>query len=270
MTGDETAKEAAIMAADQLLTRYHDDAGFIQAWGVMGDEAEYRLIIDCLMNLPLLYWATEETGDEKYADAALNHFLNAARTVYREDGSTYHTYYFDPETKEPAYGKTKQGYKDESAWSRGQAWGMYGALLTYKYTGDERAYDAFLLATDYFLKNITMEIVPVWDFKIDGKAKPIRDTSAAVIAACALLEAADMLEDSDPEKNRYLNFAHKMTDALIDGYMTFENEKANGILTGVTQSYWTEASHEQMTPYGDYFFLEVLHRMLDSDYENYW
>ena len=114
-------------------------------------------------------------------------------------------------------------------------------------------------------------MVPIWDFKVDKYSGEPKDTSAAAVAICALLDAADMLEDSDANKNRYLNFAHKMMNALIDDYMAYDVEGANGILIGVTQSRTNKnVPDEQMTPYGDYFFLEALHRMLDADYENYW
>ena len=124
LCGSEKGKEAAILAADHLLTRYRENGEFIQAWGNVGDPKDYRLIIDCLLNLPLLYWATEVTGNPEYAEKACKHIHTAMQCVLREDHSTYHTYYINPETGKPSYGVTHQGNRNGSAWARGQAWGV--------------------------------------------------------------------------------------------------------------------------------------------------
>ena len=270
LTGDEQAKAAALMAADNLLKRYHADAGFIQAWGTIGDSAEYRLIIDTFMNMPLLYWASEVTGDSKYADAATAHIYSTYGTIYREDGSTYHTYYFDPETKEPSHGVTKQGNSDESTWARGQSWAIYGPVLAYTYTADPTALEYFKLATDCFLSNLTEDYVPYWDFDLVGVEGEPRDTSAAAISICGILEGCKYLDDTDPDKARYLDAARKMMEALIDNYFAASIPEANGLLLGATQNRKTEKGVEEMTPYGDYFFIEALHRMLDPEWEAYW
>ena len=270
LTNNQVAAEAAIKAADNLLTRYHADAGFIQAWGTMGDEAEYRLIVDCLMNLPLLYWASEETGDAKYKDAADKHLAATFKTVYREDGTTYHTYYFDPETKQPTKGVTKQGYADESTWSRGQAWAIYGPALAYSYNGDETALGYFKKAANFFIDNLPTSGIPYWDFDFkDGDGEP-KDSSAAAIAVCGLLEGCKYLDDSDPDKAKYMSAAEKMMEALIDTCAATQKPDANGLLLYVTQSRRTENSVEQMTPYGDYFYMEALHRFSDPEWTPYW
>ena len=268
LTDNETARTAAIMAADQLLTRYHADAGFIQAWGTVGDPDEYRLIIDCIMNLPLLYWASEETGDTKYADVANAHLSSTLTTIFREDGSTYHTYYFDPETKLPSHGVTKQGYSDESAWSRGQAWAVYGTALAYGYSANPEALAKFKEATDYFLAHLPEDNVPYWDFDRSGIAGEPRDTSAAAITICGILEGCQYLELTDPDRARYLAAAEDMMEALIDNFFTASrpifssNTMANGLLAGVTQSKMSGAGIEEMTPYGDYYFMEALNRFI--------
>ena len=119
LTGDETAKKAALMAADNLMERFQEKGRFFQAWGELGAKDNYRLIIDCLLNMPLLFWASEVTGDPKYREKATAHILTAMNCVIRPDHSTYHTYFFDPETGEPVKGVTHQGNRDGSAWSRG-------------------------------------------------------------------------------------------------------------------------------------------------------
>ena len=126
LIGSEVGKEAAIKAADQLITRFHPVGEFLQAWGPMDAPENYRLIIDCLNNLPLLYWASDVTGDNKYREIADKHIHTAISNLIREDYSTWHTFFFNPVTGAPDHGATCQGYRDGSAWARGQAWGVYG------------------------------------------------------------------------------------------------------------------------------------------------
>lgn len=132
LTGSEKGKKAALMAADNLMTRFQEKGQFFQAWGAMDDRDNYRLIIDCLMNMPLLFWASEVTGDSRYSDKAKAHIKTAMDYVVREDNSTYHTYFFDPDTGESVRGVTNQGNRDGSAWARGQAWGYTAVRLPMK------------------------------------------------------------------------------------------------------------------------------------------
>ena len=169
LTGSRIGREAAIKAADQLITRFHPVGNFIQAWGPMNTPENYRLIIDCLLNLPLLYWASEETGDGKYREIAEKHIHTALANVIREDYSTWHTFFFNMETGEPAYGATCQGYRDGSAWARGQAWGIYGTAVGYKYTNRPEYIEMFKGVTRYFLEHLPDDLVPYWDLEFgDG------------------------------------------------------------------------------------------------------
>ena len=143
LTGNKNGRKAAIRAADQWISRYHPEGEYIQAWGSMNTPQNCRLIIDCLLNVPLLYWATTETGDPKYKEIGLKHTKTTLNTVIREDFSTWHTYFFDPEDGKPSHGATCQGYRDGSAWARGQAWGVYGIALSYHYTKEEKYIELF-------------------------------------------------------------------------------------------------------------------------------
>lgn len=267
-TGDPTAKAAALMAADHLITRYNERSEFIQAWGEVGEEAEFRLIIDCLMNIPLLYWATEVTGDQKYKDMAYRHFLTTSEVIYRADGSTYHTYFFDANTGEPLRGATKQGAGDETTWSRGQSWGIYGPMLTHVYMKDEKSLEVFREAAIYYLNNIPSDYVAYWDLCYnDGDYEP-KDSSSASIAACAFLEAAKHLDESDPYREIYLSAAHRIMNSLIDHYTTKDIPNVNGLLLHGTNSGQSGIDHMQI--WGDYFYLEALHRLVDPDWQLYW
>lgn len=177
LTGNMEAKEAALLAADNLLGRFCEKGEFFQAWGEMGKPENYRLIIDCLLNMPLLFWASEVTGDEKYKEHALKHIKTSMKYVFREDYSTYHTFYFDTETGNPLKGVTAQGNRNGSIWARGQSWGIYGTAIAYKYLKDPMYISIFRNVTKRFLKCLPSDLVPYWDFDFDeGSAEP-RDAS---------------------------------------------------------------------------------------------
>jgi len=269
---NETARAAAIMAADQLLTRYREKGEFIQAWGSMDKEDNYRLIVDCLMNIPLLYWATEETGDQKYRQVALKHYATTMKVAFREDASAYHTYYFDPKTGEPTKGVTAQGVSNDSAWARGQAWAMYGVLLTYSYEQNEDALKAFKATTNYYLNHLPDDYVAYWDlsFNDSNGAREPRDSSSAAIALCAMLEGIKHMEEKDPLRPVYVNACKRIMNSLIDDYMTVNLPFSNGLLLHATYSKPGNNGVDEMNIWGDYFFMEALHRMLDPDWSLYW
>ncbi len=269
LEGNTDARDAAIKAADQLASRYHEKGEFIQAWGSLGAESNYRLIVDCLMNIPLLFWATEVTGNPSYAEIAQKHFNTTASVAYREDGSTFHTYYFDKQTGEPLKGVTAQGVSDNSAWSRGQAWGAYGPLLTYKYTGDEKALEIFKETVNYFLNHLPKDNVPYWDLSFTSGDEP-RDSSAAAILLCAMLEGIKYMDESDPLRQTYVEACKNIMSSLIDNYTTRSTPAANGILLHGTYSKPSGSGVDEMLIWGDYFFMEALHRMLCSDWNLYW
>ncbi len=159
LTGSEEGRIGGMLAAENLISRYQEDGEFIQAWGNVGADDNYRLIIDCLLNLPLLYWASETSGDSKYAEIARKHIDTSLKVIMREDHSTYHTYYFEKGTGKPLYGETRQGYSNDSAWSRGQAWGIYGTALSYMYTGNESYKERFFDIADYFMDHSPKDLV---------------------------------------------------------------------------------------------------------------
>lgn len=190
LTGSEKGRKAAILAADQLCTRFQEKGEFFQAWGALGAADNYRYIIDCLLNVPLLYWASETTGDAHYADLAHKHVTTCLANSIRPDGSTYHTFFMDPVTGGPVRGATCQGYKDDSCWARGQAWGVYGTAISYRYTRRPEYLDAFRRVLAYYLERLPEDLVPYWDMTFTSGTEEPRDSSSASIVACGLLEAA--------------------------------------------------------------------------------
>jgi len=186
LDGDKNAKEAALKAADKLIERYQGKGGFIQAWGELGKKEHYRLIIDCLLNIQLLFFAYQETGEQKYYEIAEKHFYASVNNVIRDDASSFHTFYFDPETGHPLKGVTRQGYSDDSCWARGQSWGVYGIPLTYRHLKDESCFDLFKGVTNYFLNRLPKDHVSYWDLIFSDGSEQSRDSSATAIAVCGI------------------------------------------------------------------------------------
>lgn len=168
LVGSETGKNAAIAAADQLLTRYQPSGRFLQAWGTMDDPGNYRYIIDCMLNVPLLYWAAQVTGSDHYREIAAAHTATTLANSFRPDGSTYHTFFMNPDGT-PKGGRTCQGYKDDSFWARGQAWGVYGSAIGYTYTHDEKFLDVFRKALEFYLSRLPEDMIPCWDMLFQQK-----------------------------------------------------------------------------------------------------
>lgn len=272
LVSSEEGKQAAIMAADNLISRFHIKGEFIQAWGEYGAADNYRLIIDCLMNLPLLYWASTETGDRKYAEIADKHTATSLKNLVREDNSTYHTYYFDKETGAPLKGVTAQGYKDSSPWARGQAWGIYGLAVSYRYTQRLECVALFYKVADFFIGRLPKDMICYWDLDFSDDDREPKDSSAAVIAACGMLEMAKYLPADKAEY--YTNVARQIAGAIARDY-TAQPNKANGLLLhGVyakASAYNTvsDSGVDECTIWGDYFWLELLTR-LSGEWKIYW
>ncbi len=274
LTGNEKAKDAAIMAADNLLTMYRTKGEFIQSVNMPDNQEEYRLIVDCLMNLPLLYWASEVTGDDKYKNIAITHFETTSKVIMREDGSAAQAVLFDVNTGEYLRQYTRQGYSDDSSWSRGQAWAIYGPALTYKYTGIKECKDMFRKATDYYMKHLPEDMIPYFDLTIiEGDDWP-RDSSAAAIAVCGMLEMAKHLEQEEAEY--YTDIAKRIVKSLYDNCMVRDPELSNGLLLHGTYCCYTpynlmtgDNGRDECCSFGDYFYLEALTRLM-CDWKMYW
>ena len=270
LTRNGNARKAALLAADNLISRFQEKGQFIQAWGDPGDPKEYRLIIDCLLNLPLLYWATEETGDEKYRDIAERHLNTALDYCLRPDDSTYHTYFFDPETGEPVRGVTHQGNRDGSAWARGQAWAVYGSALAYRHVKSQKAFSVFHRSLQYFLSHLPADVVPYWDFDFDNPSDEPRDSSALAIVCCAMLEAADNMGD---ENLRALS--GKLLKVLHETCAVKDPATSNGVLLHGTYARGSKFNTcknrgvDECNIWGDYYYLEALRR-LTGKWDPYW
>jgi len=270
LTGNEASKALGIEAADRLMDRYKPVGEFIQAWGPTSNLPEYyRLIIDCLMNLPLLYWASEATGDKRYYDAAYKHMNTCIDNIVRDDASTYHTFYFDPETGAPTKGTTHQGYSDDSCWARGQAWGIYGLAFSYMYTKDANLIPLYKRITNYFLNRQPKDLVAYWDLIFTDGADQPRDTSANSTAICGMLEMNKYLDDSDPDKTLYAAAADAMLRSLIENYTTKDIPESNGLLVHGVYNLPSNMGIDECVLWGDYYYMEALVRRM-KDWKLYW
>lgn len=265
LTGNEKAKEAALKAANHLMTRYHEEGKYIQAWGKMGQQL--RLIVDCMNNLPLLYWASEVTGDKKYFDVAYNHAKTTINYIVREDASTFHTYFFNSDGT-PDRGTTAQGVSDDSCWARGQAWLVSGLPLSYKYTKDAEMPVLFEKVANYFLNRLPDDYVPYWDL-IFTSGDEERDSSSAAIALCGLLEMQKYMAEDNPNKEIYKNAANHIAYSLYHNYSTKDDDKSNGLLLHGVYAKPFNNGIDECNIWGCYYYLEALVRMLKGTWA-YW
>ncbi len=256
LTGDAQARTDCLHAASLLMGRFNP-AGFIRAWNE--PERVGYAIIDCMMNLSLLFWASRQTGDPRFAkvagihaDTTLNHFL-------RPDGSVRHIVEFDPETGAFVREHAGQGYALGTAWSRGQAWGLYGFALAHANTGEARYLDASRRIADFFVAHIRPDGLTDCDFM--QPAAPGRlDNIAGACGACGLLELAGLTGEA-----RYRDAAERLLDGLIDRCCDLDPSRC-GLLTHCTASYHDDAAgvHTNIV-YGDFFLIEALLRVLGKD-----
>lgn len=260
-SGDPAACRTALAAAGHLLSRVLEPAGIIQAWGDLSDPRQRgRTIIDSLMNTPLLFWAGRVTGDDRYASVARRHAAQLRDHILRPDDTTFHTFYWDPVSGEPLRGETEQGNHDDSCWARGQAWGIYGFALNYRHTGDESFLTAARRCADYFLAHLPADRIAYWDLEFTDGSGEERDSSAAAIAACGLLELG----------GAYRNAAGEIVEALIRGYATSGDSSSNALLLHGVYDKPKGVGVDEGTLWGDYFYLEALTRLTVSGWTSPW
>lgn len=259
-TGSEAARSLAVGAADELLKRFNPAGGFIRAWGRLDDEPlRGKMIIDCLLNLPLLWSATRLTGSPAYALAAERHARQAMAFHLRSDSSSYHTFDFDPDTGEPIGGFNEGGYADESCWSRGQAWGIYGFALAHRHTGDPAFASASAAMADYFIAHLPEDAVPLWDFKLPAAARTgaAKDASAAAIACCGLLELSRCDAVDGERRAGYERQALRLLSSLRQRYTLLGAADKEAVLKrcyGRVDGVVSELS----AIWGDYYYMEAL------------
>jgi beta-galactosidase len=263
-TGITKYKDAAIQAARTLIKRYNKNGKFIRAWGKMGSaDREGLMIIDTMMNLELLFWASLETGDDTFYDIAYRHAITCMNEHIRKDFSSYHVVEFDPNSGAVVKKHTHQGYADESTWARGEAWGIYGFALAYRYTGDDRFLVISQQMAEYFQKKLPSDLVPYWDLDLKGDSV-IRDASASAIAASGLFLLSELATDKETYE-KYRSAAVNITDSLSGKYV-FTNSlrpKEEGILLHTVYNFAKKFGIDESYPAGDFYFIECLKKRND-------
>ena len=269
LTGEPLAAEAALGAARLLLQRYLPGAGIIQAWGELSDPAQRgRMIIDCNLNLPLLYWAADHTGDPAFRVAAARPLAAAPRPLGRAGGAPVHTVCLGPATGAPLHGKTHQGHADDSCWARGQAWGISGFPLVYRHNGDSRLIQLAQVLANYYLNRLPEDGICYWDLDFTSGPEP-RDSSGAAIAACGLLELAQHLPLADPLRAAYERAAAGTVHTLAQDYADMGTTPGAGLLQHGVYHKPNGVGVDEACIWGDYFYLEALVR-LTRTWRPYW
>lgn len=252
-TGNPTAKRRALIAAQLLMGRFNPASGIIEAWN--GEDNRGTSIIDTMMNLPLLFWASEVTGEPRFANVARAHLATAISAFVRADHTTYHVVRFHQTSGKKLETRGGQGFASESAWSRGQAWAIYGLALASRYTGDDSFRAVSRDIADRFLDMNAQHGVPPWDFRADDAATAARDSSASAIAACGLLELSALGDQAAR------NQAEDLLRSLIDHSAAFQDDNEDGLLKNATASLPANFAVNVSLIYGDYFFYEALNRL---------
>lgn len=252
-TGDEASKKRFLYAADILAGRYNVDGGFITAWN--GKETKGWAIIDCMMNLPLLYKASEIVGHDRFKKIAIAHADKTMLHHVRPDGSVNHIVVYDTETGELLETIGGQGYGVGSSWSRGQAWAIYGFALSYAHTGKNEYLDTAKRVAHYFIAATCDEYISRTDFRAPEEPQ-LYDTSAGMIAAAGMLEIAKYV--TEYEKKLYVNNAYKILKATVDKYADW-SESYDGLLKNGMESYKKGVAEHLI--YGDYYLVDALYKL---------
>ncbi|MCI5604694.1 MAG: glycoside hydrolase family 88 protein [Clostridia bacterium] len=259
--GGKKSRLRATYAADILASRYNPDGKFIRSWN--GDNKGW-VIIDSMMNIPLLYWASEEYDDNRFKAVALSHAKTVMENHIRPDATSHHIVRLDEETGEFIEAFGGQGYELGSSWTRGQAWAIYGFILSYIHTGKQEFLDTAKRVANSFIANAAVNdwVIPI-DFRQPEEPKLI-DTTAATIAACGLIEIAKNV--GEHEQKLYLTPAIKMMKLLDEKYCNYTLEEQSIVQMG-SEAYRLEAPEKIHMPiiYGDYFFTEAIYKLKGFD-----
>ena len=262
ITGNPHYKDVIIQAANTLITRFNANVGALKSWNFGQDRWQFPVIIDNMMNLELLFEATQLTGDSTYYNIAYSHALTTLQHHYRSDNSSYHVVDYDPATGEVIKKITHQGYDDASSWLRGQAWGLYGFVMSYRYTQEKRFLEMALQINDFMFQHdsIPEDGIFYWDFDDPAIPNAPRDASASAIAASALLE----LYNYD-KKEIYLEKSKEILETLSSEYVLDETNEAPFILDKSTGNVNKDDEIDVPLVYADYYYLEALWRQKEMN-----
>jgi unsaturated chondroitin disaccharide hydrolase len=263
LTSDESYSEVLLTGAQSLITRYRPVIGCIQSWNSRRGW-QCPVIIDNMMNLEFLMWAFRKTGDSIYYKICVSHSDTTIKNHFRPDYSSYHVVSYDTISGKVEIKQTAQGAADGSAWSRGQAWGLYGYTVMYRETGLQRYLDQAVHIADFMINhpNMPEDKIPYWDFNAPGIPDTKRDASAGAIMASALIELSGMVDAAASAK--YLGVAETQLRTLASpAYRAKAGENGNFILKHSVGSLPGKSEVDVPLTYADYYFIEALLRYRD-------
>lgn len=261
LTGERSYKDVMLQASRTLITRYNDKVGCIRSWDHNADKWRYPVIIDNMMNLEMLFKATELTGDTVFRHIAMRHADTTLKNHFRKDASSYHVVDYDPETGEVRTKCTAQGYSDESYWSRGQAWGLYGYTMCYRFTHDMAYLEhARHIAQLIMSQDVADDMIPYWDMKDPDIPNTSRDASAAAITASAMFELSDYVEADESAVLR--GYASRLVDSLSAGYQYNVGGGCGFLLQHSTGHHPANSEIDVPLNYADYYYVEALIRKI--------
>lgn len=257
LTNDQEYKDVILKTADTLATLFNPKVGTIQSWphNKLGG---HNTIIDNMMNLELLFWASKNGGNKSLCDIAVKHAETTMNNHFRPDYSSYHVLIYNPETGQKIKGQTAQGFSDDSMWARGQAWGIYGFTMVYRETGDVKFLRFANKIADTYLRKLPKDGIPYWDFNAPDILNAPRDASAAAITASALIELSTLVKDKKQSKD-YLAKAEMMLAELSAHYQSKETN--NAFLLHSTGHKPAGSEIDCAIVYADYYYLEALLRL---------
>jgi unsaturated chondroitin disaccharide hydrolase len=269
ITGNESACNKSLFTASTLFSRFNIEGNYIRAWNGTGPNhpSKTRTIIDTLMNLPLLYWASREIGDDRFAKVAMRHADMVIRDHIRPDGSVRHIVEHDEHTGELVQVLPGQGYSTESSWSRGVAWTVYGMALSYIHTKQQRYLDAAIRAADHFIAQCKKSgYLSLSDFY--APEEPLcYDATAGVCAACGMIEIAKALSGERGEY--YMGEAIKILKAT-DAHFCNYSDDHDGLVHMGTLCYPRPDRKRNLVHvpiiYGDFFFVEAISKLKGNDF----
>ncbi|MEX8547815.1 MAG: glycoside hydrolase family 88 protein [Mucilaginibacter sp.] len=252
-------KETLINSAKSLSTRFSPKVGCIKSWD--SKPSDYIVIIDNMMNLELLFWATKATGDSSFYKIAVAHANTTMKNHFRPDYSSYHVINYNPETGAVQQKRTAQGAADESAWARGQAWGLYGFTVMYRETKDKKYLDQARHIASFILQNpnLPKDKIPYWDFNAPNIPNALRDASAAAVMASALLELCRYSNQKDNQL--YFNSAQTILQTLSSpAYKAKPGTNGGFILEHSVGNFPGKSEVDVPLTYADYYFVEAMLR----------
>lgn len=254
---NEAYKQTLLTAAQSLATRFNPKVGCIRSWD--NRKWEFPVIIDNMMNLELLFWASKNGGGKRLYEIALAHARTTLKNHFRSDGSTYHVVSYDSVTGAILAKETHQGYAHESVWARGQAWAIYGFTMAYRETGQKEFLITAEVAANWYLKHLPDDGIPFWDFQAPLIPNEPRDASATAITASALFELTGLTK-SRSLKSKYRDAAQRMLASLCRQPYLAEGSASMGIINHATGNWPSKSEIDVSLIYGDYYFIEALVR----------